>query len=226
MGTVQRIAGLESDNFTPPKLAEIGTQLVWRVTPAPKIIMHRLLNADYRATQINGSGLLMQIVHSRMRAVIGAENLRGLMGFVGGPIVGDSHRSKNDPLLIAKGDILTKRQALGEGRSDIKGYRHGPKLAISKTHICQNRQVIGFAEKPLQRCKTAIHQQFEITYLTGGQIPTGQICSVKLELLRRLVRHIKFRDWHQILQIHFFVFTFYKIILPPICREDNPQTRH
>ena len=108
MGAVQWVAGLKSDNFAPAKLAKIGAQFVRRVAPAQKIIMHRLLNADHRATQINCSGLLMQIIHGRMGAVIGAKNLLGLMGFVWGPVVSDSHRGKDDTLLIAQGDVLAK----------------------------------------------------------------------------------------------------------------------
>ena len=142
MRTMQRISGLKSDDFVPAEFAKIGAQLIWRIAPTAKVIMHRRLDADHRATEVHRSGLVMQIVHARVGAVIGAENLRRLLLFVGGPIVGDRHCGEDDALLVAQRDVLTKSQALGELFRHIQCDRHWPQVAIGQPHISEHRPVI------------------------------------------------------------------------------------
>jgi hypothetical protein len=73
VGAVQRVAGLEGDDLGPAQLAEEGAQFVRRVAAGLEIIMHRLLDAGDRAAQIDLAGLVVQVVHRRMRQVVGAE---------------------------------------------------------------------------------------------------------------------------------------------------------
>ena len=134
-----------------------------------------------------------------MRVVIGTEHLFGLAGFVGLPLVGDGHGSKDHAFLIAQGDILAGFDGFGEVLGDIQRDRHRPKGAIGQTHVIDDSVIVFLAQEALERVETAIHQQFKIANLARGQIVRGEVPRFDFQLLRTVVGHIQFGDRGQIL---------------------------
>ena len=112
MRAVQRVARLEGNYAAPAQLAEIGAQFVRGVAAAAEIVMHRLLDAGDRATQIDVASGIVQVVHRRVRLIVGSEDLCRLVRLVRGPAVGHGHGGQDHALLIAQRDILLRFQGL------------------------------------------------------------------------------------------------------------------
>ena len=194
MGTVQRVAGLESDDAAPAQLAEMRAQLVRGVAAAAEIVMRRLLDAGDRAAQIDRACGIVQIVHRRMRQIVGAKDLLGLMRLVRDPFVGDRQDRQNDAFLIAQRDVLPRLDGVGEGLADIQVDRNRPDIAGGQVHVIHDRVVIGLGQEAFQRVEAAIHQQFKVADLARGQIPGRHVAGFDLQLLRRIGADIKFGD--------------------------------
>ncbi len=142
---VQRVAGLEGDDLAPAELAEEGAQLVRRVAAGAEIVVHGLLDAGDRAAEIDLARGVVQVVHGRVRDVVGAEDLLGLARLVRRPAVGDGHGGEDHALLVAQGDVLPDLEALGELLGHVERDRHRPELAIRQAHVVDDAVVIGFA---------------------------------------------------------------------------------
>ena len=202
MRAVQGIAGLERHDTPPAHLAKERAEFVRRVAAGLEIIMHRLLDAGDRPAKVDRPGLIVQVIHRRMRKVIRAEYVGGLNRLVGQPFVGDRQDRKDHPLGIPQGDVLPRFNPFGKLGADIQRDRDRPQGAICHAHFGDNAVIVGLPHEPLQRMKPAVHQQFQIADLPGRQIPGRQIARLMLQLLPGLVRDVEFGDRNQIGQGH------------------------
>jgi hypothetical protein len=103
MRAVQRVARLEGHDAAPAHLAEEGAHFVGRVAAGLEIIVHGLLDAGDRAAEIDLARHVVQVVHRRMRQIIGAEDLLGLKRLVRHPFVGDRQDGKDHAFLRRAG---------------------------------------------------------------------------------------------------------------------------
>ena len=190
VGAVQWVARLKSHDLAPAHLAEIGAQLIWRVTAAAEVVVHRLLDAGDGPAQIDFARLVVQIVHGWVRAVVVAKHHLGFVCFVWFPPVGNGHGCKDHTFLITQGDILTDLQCFGELLIYVQRDRNGPQVAIGGAHSVDDAIIISLSEKALEWAEAAVHQQFQIANLAWCEIPAGQVCGFGLELLCAIVRHV------------------------------------
>lgn len=173
MGTVKRVAGLEGHDLAPAHLAKEGAQFIRRVAATLEVIMHRLLDAGDRTAQIDLAGRIVQVVHRRMRQIVGAKDLFGLIRLVRQPFVGDRQDRQNDALGIAQRDVLTGFDLVGKGLVHIQRDRHREQRAIGGAHVLDHAVIVGLAHEALQRVEAAVHQQLKVADLTLGQIEDG-----------------------------------------------------
>jgi hypothetical protein len=182
-----------------PILRKIGAQLVRRIAAGLEIVVDGLLNAGDRPAKIDGAGHVMQVVHRRMRQIIGTEHLCRLVRLVGVPLVGNGKDRKDHALrLIAQGDVLTRfdrgrrrprltSSVIGMGKSVHAGHAHAGHDAF----------VIRLRHEPLQRKEPAVHQKFQIADLTRRQVPRPQHPGfVPSASARRIGRDIKLGNRH------------------------------
>ena len=202
MRAVQRVARLEGHDAPPAELAEQRAQLVGRVAPTAEIVMHRLLDAGDRPAQIDRPGGVMQVVHRRMCGIIGAEDLRGLLGLVGRPAVGDRHGPEDHPLHVAQRDVLTDLDPVGEGLGHIEGDGHRPERAIGQPQRVHHAGIVGLGHESLERVEPAIHQKLQIADLPPAEIPADQLSGLEFQFLGAVVRDIKLGDGGEIGQMH------------------------
>ena len=144
----------------------------------------------HRATQVNRAGGVVQIVHCRVGAVVGAKDLFRLARLVGRPAVGDGEGGEDHPLLVAQGDVLSQLDTLGEFLGHIQRDRHRPQRAVGEAHVLDHAVVVGLAHEPLERIEPAVHQQFQVTDLPRRQVPTDQVTRLHLQLLSGLVAYV------------------------------------
>ncbi len=198
MDAVQRVAGLEGHDLAPTQLAEIGAQLVRRVAAGAEVVMHRLLDAHNRATQIDLTRSVVQVVHRRMGQIVSTKHLFGFAGFVRHPVVGHGHGGEDHAFLIAQRDVLPFFKAGGEGFRHVQRDRHRPERAIGQAHVFHHAIVVFLGQEAFQRVETAIHQKLQIADLARGQIPAHQIGGFDFQLLGALIRDVKLGDGGQV----------------------------
>ena len=160
--------------------------------------MHRLLDTRHRAAQIDLTRLIVQVIHRRMRQIIGAKDHLGLACLVRHIFVGDRHDRQDHALGVAQGDVLTGGDLFGKGLVDVQRHRNGPQMAVRSVHALDNTVVIGLGMKALQRVEPAVHQKFKVADLTRGQIPRGQRGGLMLQFLCGVVGNIKLRQWSMV----------------------------
>ena len=198
VGAVQRVAGLEGDNFAPADFAEIGAQFIWGVAAGAEIIVHRLLDAGDRAAQIDAASLVVQVVDGRMRVIVGAKDHFGLAGLVWRPAVGDGHGGEDHAFLVAQGDVFAHFQGFGKLFGDIQVDRHRPERPIGQPHVFHNAVVVFLGQEALERVEAAIHQKLKIADLARCQVVAFQLACVDFQLLSRVIRDIELGDRSQI----------------------------
>ena len=79
---VQRVAGLEGDDFAPAPFCEEVAQFLRRMAVMREIEMNRSLDAAQRAAKINRPAMMQQPVDLGMAVVGGAEHQRSRNNFV------------------------------------------------------------------------------------------------------------------------------------------------
>ena len=156
--------------------------------------MHRLLDAGHRPAQIDGTGLIMQVIDRRMRGIVGAKDMFRLARLVGHPFVGDGHGGEDHPLLIAQRNVLTDLDLGGEICAHIQRHRNRPERAIGGAHRVDHGVVVILGQKALERVETTVHQQFQIADLARRQVMADQIAGRHFEFLGRVVGDVKLGD--------------------------------
>ena len=155
--------------------------------------MDRGLQPFDRATQIDRTCDIVQIMHGRVGRVVGTKHLGGFIRLVRQIFVGDGHHRQNDTFGIAQRDLAAGHHGIGEFLRHIEGDRDWPQRPVGSTHVFDDTLVIGFGMKALQRMETAVHQQFKITGLTRGQIPRRHGARLIFQRLGGFGRYIKLR---------------------------------
>ena len=191
---VQWVPGLEGHDLAPAQLAEQRAQFVRRVAAGLEVIMHRLLDAGDRATQIDLACRVVQVVHRRMGQIVGPKDLGRLIRLVGAPLVADRQDRQDHAFLIAQGDVLTGGDLFGKGFVHVQRDRHRPQRAIGQAHVLHHAVIIRLPHEPLQRVESAVHQKLQVADLPRGQVPRGQIPRLDLQFLGGLIGNIKLGD--------------------------------
>ena len=191
MRAVQRVAGLERHDPPPAQLAEIGAQLVRRVAPCLEVVMHRRLDAGDRPAETDRAGDIVEVVHRRVRRVVGAVDALRLARLVGRPLVGDREDREDHALGVAQRHVLAGLHALGELCRDVEGDRDRPERAVLKPHPLHHAVVIGLGHEALERRETAVHQQLQIADLPRRQVPGRQVAGIRLQLLCAVIGDVE-----------------------------------
>ena len=92
VGTVHRVAGLESDYLAPTKLSESLTRFRGCIAQCPEIVVARGFQATQLAAQVDGMRRIHQVIDAGMRHILGAEYRLSFPGFIRRPVVGDFER--------------------------------------------------------------------------------------------------------------------------------------
>ena len=164
--------------------------------------MRRRLQALDRAAQIDRARDVVQIVHRRMRQVVGAEHLFGLQRLVGHPFVGQRHDCQDHALLVAQGDVGARLQPFGELFGDVQRDGHRPQRARRQAHVADDAVIVGLGQKALQRVEAAVHQQLQIADLARRQVPAGHPPGIVLERGGRRLGDIEFGNGGMLGQGH------------------------
>ncbi len=138
MRAVKGVARLERHDPAPAHLPEIGAQLIRRIAPGAEIIVDRLLDADNRPAEINITGGVVQVVHGRMRQIIGAIDFLSLNRLVRRVFRRHGHDRKDHAFLIAQCDINVALNFAGKLFRHIQRDRHWPQLTVRQTHVRDN----------------------------------------------------------------------------------------
>ena len=138
-----------------------------------EIVLGRPGEAGEPAAEIDRMGAVEQVIDPWMGLVLGPEHDLRLAPPVRLEDVQDGHHRDQETLGIAQADGIAGAQAARELLAHVEHHRDRPEGAVGEPHARQHGLVVGLAEKPLQRRKTAAQQQLQIAELALGQIPAG-----------------------------------------------------
>ena len=76
--------------------------------------MDGLLNASHWPAEVNLACLVVQVVHRRMRLIVGAEHFFRFQRLIRFPAVGDGHRRQDHAFLVTQSNVFTDLQPISE----------------------------------------------------------------------------------------------------------------
>jgi hypothetical protein len=145
MSAVHGVARLESDNLLPAELVEVQTQLRGRIPQTDIVVVLQAVNGLELAAHVELLRGVVQVLDGRMRLVVVAKDLGGLLDLVGPVDVLDG----DDGEVAVVAEVAQRNARAGlhaylvdSFLRDIEGDGHGKEVAIRETVLGDNALVV------------------------------------------------------------------------------------